>query len=186
VLRPEAAAGGPLPLDAPGEHLWWPVAPLARIEVDLAEPALRFAGTGYHDANAGAGPLEQTFHRWSWARARTERRALVTYDVVERGGATRALGIEVDERSSATPLRGLAPAPLPATAWGLERRVLADRGQPARVVRGLEDGPFYARSLVEARLGGRGVVAVHEQLDADRLTRGWVRFLTRFRMRRAA
>jgi carotenoid 1,2-hydratase len=66
----------------------------------------------------------------------------------------------------------------------LERQVRADEGQRPRLVRSLEDGPFYARALVETRLAGLPALAMHETLAAERLRRGWVRFLTAFRMRR--
>jgi carotenoid 1,2-hydratase len=51
-------------------------------------------------------------------------------------------------------------------------------------VRTLEDGPFYARALIETQVEGRPVVAMHETLAAHRLRRGIVRILTEFRMRR--
>ena len=74
-------------------------------------------------------------------------------------------------------------APLRRTLFGLKRRSRADVGHPPRIVRSLEDGPFYARALVETQLDGRKVIAVHEELAAHRLRRGWVRFCTSYRMR---
>ena len=52
------------------------------------------------------------------------------------------------------------------------------------VERSLTDSPFYARSLVRTRLLGRDALAMHEVLSAERLRRGWVRFLLGFRMAR--
>ena len=69
IVRPEVLTGVDLAIDSGGEHRWWPIAPLARIEVDLPEPGVRFVGHGYHDANAGSAPLESAFDRWSWSRA---------------------------------------------------------------------------------------------------------------------
>jgi carotenoid 1,2-hydratase len=71
-------------LDAAGNHLWAPIAPCATIEVDLAEPSLRWRGSAYFDSNMGAEPLGRAFSSWTWSRACDERRAAVTYDVARR------------------------------------------------------------------------------------------------------
>jgi carotenoid 1,2-hydratase len=43
----------------------------------------------------------------------------------------------------------------------------------ARVLRTLEDTPFYARSLVQADWCGQTVTAMHETLDAQRFASPW-------------
>jgi carotenoid 1,2-hydratase len=183
VVHPQAHAGLELAIDERGEHLWWPVAPLARIEVDLKDPAVRFEGHGYHDANAGQVALDRTFESWSWSRARTEDGALLTYDVSCSSGVERSLAFNVSPRGHVEHLELPWRAPLKSTVWGLERHARGDAGEAARVVRSLEDGPFYARALIETRLAGRPVVAMHEALAAHRLRRPWVRLLTGARMR---
>jgi carotenoid 1,2-hydratase len=182
VLRPEARTGLDLPIDERGEHRWWPVAPLARIEVDLPWPGVRFSGHGYHDANAGAVPLEAAFESWSWSRARSDG-ALLTYDVACSSGAERSLAFRVTPRGDVEDLDRLGSARLAPTVWALPRRARADRGHGGRVVRSLEDGPFYARSLVATRLGGGPVVAMHETLAPHRLRRDWVRRIIGARIR---
>lgn len=184
TIHPELLLGTEIVLDTSRAHRWWPLAPLARIEVELAEPEVRFSGHGYLDANAGDGPLEASFAAWNWARARSPDGAILTYDVDERDDGGRSLGMLV--RPSGAIERVEHPRSLlPTTLWGIERRVCADRHAEPRVVRVLEDGPSYARSLVATRLGGHEVVAMHETLDATRLGRRWVRFLTGFRTGRA-
>ncbi len=183
VLHPEALPALEHVIDERGEHRWWPVAPLARIEVDFREPGARFSGHGYHDVNAGDVPLESTFERWDWARARADDGALLIYDVSCSSGVDRSLALKVSPSGAAEQLDGVSRAPLRRTVWGLERRVPVDEGHEGRAVQSLEDGPFYARSLIETRIGGRRVLAMHEALAADRLRRGWVRFLASFRMR---
>ena len=185
VIHPEARSGLELPIDERGEHLWWPVAPLSRIEVDLPSPGVRFSGHGYHDANAGQVPVESSFVDWSWSRARTDEGALLTYDLSCTSGAERSLAFRVTPHGLVEPLEGLGIAPLARTGWGLSRTTRVDRGHGGRVVRSLEDGPFYSRALVETRLGGQPVVAMHEKLAAHRLRRSWVRALTAFRLRPA-
>ena len=186
TLHPEhAQIGGaaPVALDAAGDHRWWPVAPLSRVEVDLQSPDLRFRGYGYHDANAGTVPIDESFRGWTWSRARVGERVAVAYDVVESSGEEHARGM-VFGTPGTTSLDRTWRAPLPSTFWRLARSVAADEGHAARDIRSLTDSPFYARSLVRTRLLGRETVAVHETLSADRLRSSWVRFLLGFRMTR--
>lgn len=184
LLRPEAHSGLELSIDELGQHRWWPVAPLARIEVDLPLPGLRFSGHGYHDANAGARPLDEAFETWSWSRARSESAALLTYDVACASGSTQSLAFKVSSHGDIEDLPHMWNTPLPRTVWGLPRQARVDEGRTARLARSLEDGPFYARALLETELGGQKVLAMHETLSAHRLRRGWVRALAGFRMRR--
>jgi carotenoid 1,2-hydratase len=170
-------------LDAQHRHTWWPVAPRGRIIVDLEEPRLRFTGTGYHDANAGEIPLEHTFSRWSWSRGDWNERVLVTYDVVERDGALRARAWMVGDAGDLTPID--APrVTLPPSRWF---RVGRDGRSEAgvRVLRELEDTPFYARALVQTRLHGQDVAAMHETVSFDRFRARWVRALLGYRMARS-
>jgi carotenoid 1,2-hydratase len=182
TLFPERTTSEVVSLDSAGVHRWWPVAPVAHVEVALTEPALRFRGHGYHDANAGATPLESEFSHWAWSRARlTGERSVVTYDVVDRTGEKRARTFLFGAAGfdcAASVQRGR----LPTTRWLLDRSIGADRGASPRLVRSLEDGPCYARALAETRLFGEPTVAMHEVLSGDRLRRAWVRFFLGFRI----
>lgn len=182
TLEPETHPRLELSIDEQGMHRWWPVAPLARIQVHLEEPAVRFIGHGYHDANAGEVSLETTFDHWSWSRARTPSGALLMYDVNGTSGGERSLSFLVTPKGDIEELDLPHRVPLRRTVWGLGRHARSDEAGSARIVRTLEDGPFYARALVESRFAGRSVVAMHETLAAHRLPREWVRFLTGFRM----
>jgi carotenoid 1,2-hydratase len=186
VLWPESPTTSAHVLDERRHHAWWPVAPLASVEVALEEPYLRFRGHGYHDANTGSSPLDAGFERWCWSRARwDERHTVVTYDTVERGGRSRTLALGFDDRGTVEPMGSLEEVPLPPTLWLLGRSARADARSSARVARSLEDGPFYARSLVEAKLGGKRVTTMHETLSGDRLQRAWVRWMLGYRMGRS-
>jgi carotenoid 1,2-hydratase len=57
--------------------------------------------------------------------------------------------------------------------------------EAARIRRSLEDTPFYARSLLDCRILGHRVEAVHETLDARRFALWWVQNLLPWRMPRA-
>jgi carotenoid 1,2-hydratase len=75
-------------------------------------------------------------------------------------------------------------APLPGTFWRVARGTRSDTQQPAAVIRTLEDTPFYARSIVSARLLGSSVIAMHESLSLQRFRSPWVQALLPFRMPR--
>jgi len=48
----------------------------------------------------------------------------------------------------------------------------------------LTDSPFYARSVIETRLLGQTLTAVHESLDMARFTAPWVQAMLPFRVPR--
>jgi carotenoid 1,2-hydratase len=207
-LVPRTTTGPPMMLDRAGRHQWWPIAPLADVEIDFDQPAWRWRGCGYLDSNRGSEPLERAFAQWHWARVHLDDGSCgVVYDTVEREGNGRGDrpvpgrgDVDADARgrngmttSMALRLRdGRAPGTLPPLAmhdlprgtWGVARRMRADHGSAPRVLRSLEDGPFYTRSLVESRWHGRTVVAVHESLDLDRFVRPAVQAMLPFRMPR--
>jgi carotenoid 1,2-hydratase len=183
VVRPEAAPSTVVQLDPGRLHQWWPVAPLCRIEVELTQPSLRFRGHGYHDANAGSVPLEATFSEWSWSRSRAGDSALLTYDVQVGSGPSLGHAYRIGRRGDFDVIDGLEKVDLGRSFWGLRRSARADRGASVGIRRSLEDGPFYSRALIDSTLAGRQVVAMHEHLSGERLTKGWVRYLTRHRMR---
>jgi carotenoid 1,2-hydratase len=185
TLRPELVDGTPLPLDPAGQHRWCPIAPRARVEVVLDEPALRFTGDGYLDANHGDGPLDEAFRRWWWARAVGADDAVLLYEAEARDGSSTRLArryvggaVEVIDAG--------ALAALPTTGYRIPRQIRSDAGTRPALVRTFEDTPFYARSQVGLTVGGRPYDAVHEALDLDRFRAAWVRFLLPFRIRREA
>ncbi len=170
-------------LDGPQRHRWMPIAPRARVEVVLERPALHWSGTAYCDANAGDRPLEDDFIRWDWSRAHRAGATDLLYDARLRTGVRTCLALRhgnagIEERDP-PPV-----APLPRTLWRLERTTRAGPRDDARVLRTLEDTPFYARSLL--RLGGAETPAMHESLALDRFRAPLVQLMLPFRMPRAA
>lgn len=186
-LRPRPCPTAPIDLDAAGRHQWWPLAPLADVEVDFDEPDWHWRGQGYLDSNRGSEPLEQAFSQWHWARAHLdERRCMVVYDTLERDGQTRALALELREGHSVQHLPLMARADLPRGTWGVAQQVRQDAGSTPQRLRRLEDGPFYTRSLLGLRWHGLPVCAVQESLDLRRFARPWVQAMLPFRMPRRA
>lgn len=173
------------PLDPAGRHQWCPLAPRARVDVELQKPELCWSGTGYLDSNGGDRPLEHDFAGWDWLRASlSQGRSAVLYDVTALDGGRAALALQFDHTGRAERFEPPQPASLPPSLWRIPRATRADPGRPARVAQTLEDGPFYARSVIETHLLGEPVVAVHESLSLKRFSAPWVQLLLPFRMPR--
>ena len=185
-LRADAFHTTSYPLDPHGRHAWQPIAPCADVEVDLERPRSRWRGHGYLDANRGSAPLEADFARWHWSRARAaDGDTTVLYDVERRDGSAMAMAMAFGrDGRAAKPVDAPPVCALPRSAWRLGRATRSEQGRPARVLATLEDGPFYARSLVRSSLAGAEVTAVHESLDLDRFGSRWVQAMLPFRMPR--
>ncbi len=190
-LHPRALTTFHAALDARSLHRWGPIAPCARIEVDLQAPALRWQGQAYFDSNEGDEPIERGFTRWDWLRtAEPDGSTAVIYDVqprdVKRSGASRLVAQRFAPDGSshafeASPRQPMAPSAL----WRVDRQARA--AERPRVLRTLEDTPFYARSLIEMQAStGQRVQAVHETLDVPRLVSPVVQAMLPFRMPRKA
>lgn len=164
-----------------GRHLWHPVAPRARVEVDMASPDLRWSGSGYFDSNFGNEPLEAGFRDWQWSRAHLKDDVAVTYEGVRRDGSDFAMALRYDRQGNWQD----APLPpssrLPNTGFGMTRKT---RGDDPRLIRTWENAPFYSRSALSTELYGERVDAVHESLSLDRFVSPLVQFMLPFRMPR--
>jgi carotenoid 1,2-hydratase len=172
-------------LDARGRHRWWPIAPASRVEVRLTEPALAWSGKAYLDTNDGDEPLESAFRSWHWCRAPFRDGAAILYEVEERDGSARLISLRVDRTGAVSHSEAPPPATLPSTRlWRVPRPTRADADARPTVRQTLEDAPFYARSVVESRLFGEPVEAVHESLRLDRFTLPVVQAMLPFRMPR--
>ena len=187
-LWPEQLQRYSTAIEASGRHRWGPIAPSARIEVDLPEPGLRWQGHAYLDSNEGDEPVEQAFERWDWSRARlADGSTVVHYDLQWPRQATqpeRLLSLRFDRQGAVEPLPTPAAQPLSPTGWRLARRMRS--AQPVRVLQQLEDTPFYQRALLELPLGRQRVQAFHETLSVPRLVQPVVQAMLPFRMPRKA
>lgn len=168
-------------LDQEGHHWWWPLAPIANIEVTMDRPALSWRGPAYVDSNLGTAPVEHGFNAWNWCRGHSsDGDCEIHYDVQLRGGGEKQVSLRIDrdgsiQRTPSPPLQHLPKAPI----WRVARPArLPISTQP--VAKTLEDTPFYTRS----RLSGPRGQFMHESLDVTRLCRTWVQLLLPFRMPR--
>jgi carotenoid 1,2-hydratase len=185
VVHPAGLTGRTETLDAAGRHRWSPIAPVGRVEVAMEQPALRWSGHAYLDSNDGDRPLEDDFIRWDWSRADLREGAALLYDVTRRDGSDLSLALRADRGGGVAAFEPPPCAALPSTGWRVRRATRADPGFRPTVRRTLEDTPFYARSVLDTRLLGQDVVAVHESLSLDRFRHPVVQMMLPFRMPRA-
>ena len=185
------------PLDRARHHRWGPLAPSARISVDLTAPELRWRGEAYLDSNEGDEPIDRPFHEWDWSRATlADGSTAVIYDIRDRivseagsepgdSAAERLIALRFRTNGEIEPFEPAERRPLPRGLWRVGRSIRSDQGaEPARIHRTLEDTPFYMRSMVSQRLLGEDVIAMHETLFLPRLRSGLVRLMLPWRMPR--
>ncbi len=191
-LHPRALPAYSYALDSHEQHWWSPLAPLARVEVELDAPRQRWSGAGYLDTNHGAAPLEQAFDGWHWLRAElgasrgADPRAAVLYDAVRSDATRLELALTFDAQGRVERFTPPPPQSLGRSAWRIERATRCDEQGVARVTRKLLDAPFYARSVVETELLGQRATGIHETLSLRRFSSRWIQAMLVARMPRRA
>ena len=188
TVTPTPLTGHSLWLDRNGRHRWHPLAPIARVAVAMQSPAVHWEGHGYLDSNEGNEPLASGFREWDWSRERLPGGdCRVRYETRADGAQPQRLALLFSADGS---LRNAGDASssrtLPSTAvWRIRPQTLAARsGAAPRILRTLEDTPFYARSLMHSGTGEERQLSVHESLDLRRFEKRWVQTLLPFRMPR--
>jgi carotenoid 1,2-hydratase len=182
-IRAESINPQTFVLEGQGRHWWRPLAPVARVAIDMDSPALNWRGEGYIDQNAGGEPIERAFSHWTWSRAKTRSGATILYDAFRRREAPLSLALGFDRSGGLEQRQSPPSAALPATRWRLPRMTRADDGRAA-LVRSFEDTPFYSRGLVAHEVFGERLESVHESLSLDRFSWPIVRAMLPFRMPR--
>jgi carotenoid 1,2-hydratase len=173
------------PLDDGGRHRWGPIAPCARIEVELDRPGARWRGEAYLDSNEGDEPITRPFTEWDWSRAALkDGSTAVIYDVRQKTGGDRVIAQRFKPDGSSESFDAPPRQALPRTAWRINRTMRSEPGEPARVQQTLEDTPFYVRSVLDSQLFGERVTSVHETLNVPRVVSTPVRLMLPWRMPR--
>lgn len=186
-VHPETLHHRTFALDEAGRHRWHPIAPCARVEVELSHPSLAWHGRGYLDSNYGQRPLEEDFIRWDWSRAAlADGRTAVLYDVLRRDAGPLDLTLCFDPAGGSSTFEAPERLALATTRWRLDRGTRGDLHSAARVARTLESAPFYARSLVDTCLLGEQTRSMHESLSLVRFDTRWCQWMLPFRMPRTA
>ncbi len=159
VVHPQGLSSFHTALDAQGNHRWGPIAPCARVEVDLGQPGQRWQGRAYLDSNEGDEPIERAFTRWDWMRAPLANgRCAVLYDVVTRDGEPHLIGARFAPDGSHTPftepftLRHRQRLPL-TRWWRIDRHVPVGHG--ARLLAADPGRHTVLRAFAAARVAAR-------------------------------
>ncbi|MEM6944678.1 MAG: carotenoid 1,2-hydratase [Pseudomonadota bacterium] len=185
TVHPEALGQEAHALDPAGRHRWEPVAPLARAEIRVAEPAITWDGHAYIDTNSGTEMLEAGFRRWDWSRATLpDGGAAILYDMTYPDGAGRSLARRIAPDGSAEPFDPPPRRKLPTGLWGVRRETQSE-AEP-RLARSFEDAPFYTRATIETELFGARVPAVHETFSGPRFASPVIKAMLTMRMPRRA
>jgi carotenoid 1,2-hydratase len=170
-------------LNETGNHGWWPIAPCARVQIAFDHPHLRWQGDGYFDMNSGDAPLEQGFVDWQWSRGATWAGTAILYDALRRDGSRIKLAMNFNPQGRMQTFNAPSEVALKRTGWRIARSVPSEAS--ATVIKTLENAPFYARSVVSAKLLSEPVTLMHESLSLDRFSVPVVQAMLPFRMPRA-
>ena len=191
-LKPEGLCGFVSALDAHARHRWGPIAPCARIDVELDAPSVRWSGDAYFDSNEGDEPVERGFADWDWSRARMrDGSTTVIYDVRQAATgttpaseATRVIAARFRPDGRFEAFEAPPRQTLPSSLWRIARSVRTDPGSRPQVLETLEDTPFYVRSTLSSRLLGEPVTSIHESISIPRLVALPVRLMLPWKMPR--
>jgi carotenoid 1,2-hydratase len=182
-LEPQRLFDFSTPLDAAARHRWGPLAPAARIEVNLDAPAQSWSGSAYMDSNEGDEPIECAFSTWDWSRSRmADGSTTVLYDMQYPDSKERLLSLRFGTDGSVQPFAAPPRHALPKTRWLVSRGMRSDTA--VQIHEQLEDTPFYQRALLKSGLLGETVTSFHESLSIPRLVSPVVRAMLPWRMPR--
>jgi carotenoid 1,2-hydratase len=172
------------PIDPQGLHRWGPLAPSARVEVKLNQPAQSWQGQGYLDSNVGDEPIDRSCREWDWSRSPLkDGSTAVIYDIQgQTPQGDQLLALRFTPQGEVLPFEASARQPIPRTLWQIQRRMRSDG--PVQVVEQLEDTPFYQRALLQSNLLGEQVLSFHESITMSRLVSPVVQAMLPFRMPR--
>jgi len=199
LVRLEACSTEVFALTRDAAHRWGPISPWTRIEVRLTEPQLHWEGSAYVDSNEGDEAIDRGFASWDWSRAHLpDGSTAVLYEPRPRSGPTdprdsdhhhaRAgdlLALRFRNGSAASRFIPGKRQALGRSAWRIAMHTYQEGEEPARLKSRLEDTPFYARSVLQCRMLGHQVEAMHETLDARRFAGSWVQQLLPWKMPRS-
>jgi carotenoid 1,2-hydratase len=174
-----------VPIDQRGAHRWGPLAPSARVEVNLDAPNLHWKGQAYLDSNEGDEPITEAFHTWNWSRAKMQdNSSLVFYDMTWPGQEDKLLSLRFTPQGQVEAMPAAPIQLLHKTGWQIARRMRSD--DPVKLHEQLEDTPFYQRALLKFSYAGEKLLAFHETLSVPRLLSPVVQAMLPFRMPRKA
>jgi carotenoid 1,2-hydratase len=185
-FKPAAITGAVFDIDAAGKHRWWPMGPSGDIKVVMKDgTGPDWNGHGYMDCNWGTEPIEAGFTRWDWARGTThDGGSVIIYDSERRDGTADVLALRIGPDGKISNIAKPDKTRMPRAFWGVARYGHHDKGTVPKLVKTLEDGPFYTRSVIDTVIDGEPVQLMHEGLSGTRFGNPIVKAMLAFRMPR--
>jgi hypothetical protein len=187
--RAEIEVEGPLRRPSPGEpaaapHEWTILSAVARgsVSVQAGGDALTFQGRAYLDRNAGDRWFDALdVADWTWGRVALPGRELVWYVARGHDGQVHPRAVTVDAAGRTRVSDRAEIVGWRHTAWGLRvpTAVAVGPGLTVTLPAPIDDSPFYARFLVQAREGGDVGRGFAEVCRPDRIDQAWFRPLLR-------
>ena len=139
---------------------------------------------GVQRCELGDEALAEAFRDWQWSRAKLEEGAAVLYDVCTRDGEQRPRGWFFGAEGAIETLDAGVHHTFEPSRWSMPRSLRSDAKDGSRLLRSLEDTPFYSRNLIASSLRNQPIIAMHESLCLERFERRSVQLMLPFRMRR--
>ncbi|NYS25611.1 carotenoid 1,2-hydratase [Rhodobacteraceae bacterium 2376] len=167
TLTPATVFDHEVALTPDGRHHWRPIAPIARVEVDLSQ-GHRWQGHGYMDANRGSAALEADFRFWTWGRFPHRGGTTCFYDATLMDGSASQTALHFTPEGDIETVEAPPRTRFARSLWAVRRETRADEGYRPKQVMGMLDAPFYSRAQVRTRIGGEETTGVHEALDLRR------------------
>lgn len=183
TVYPEQLFNFGAPLDPHALHMWGPLAPSARVSVNLQDPQQTWQGHAYLDSNEGSEPIDRPFSEWDWSRSRLKNGdTAVLYDIQRKDSTSQVLAYRFHQQGHVSEFEAPPTKALPKTLWAIPRRMRSD--SEVRIQQQLEDTPFYQRAILQSELLGETVESFHETLNVPRLTSKIVQAMLPWRMPR--
>lgn len=187
-LRGELLVEGPPAVLAEGqqpseglEHRWCPVLGPSHVRGELTVGSERFGfdAPAYHDRNEGTQRFDDLgIDHWSWGRLVHPERTAVWYLCYAKVGPPVAWGAEFLSDGTARIVDGLEASldgprkgPFGMTTWA-QVTLTSSNGETwlrAQVGNRVDDGPFYARTVVDVEAGDRSGPGLAEWIVPDRI-----------------
>lgn len=162
-------------------HRWTPVLGPSRARglLKVGQDNFQIDGPGYHDRNEGTHRFDDLgIEHWSWGRLVHPERTAIWYLCYSKSGPPVAWGAElladgeIRIHEMEAELEGPRKGAFGLRTW--ERVILREPGRSeawlkAEIGPRVDDGPFYARSVVTVEADGRSGPGLAEWIVPDRI-----------------
>jgi len=179
------------------EHEWTPLAVVAQATASLScgSQQWNIQGRAYFDRNLGQRPMHTLgIDRWWWFRLALPDRELIGYHLIpsDRSEETRSICLTIAADGTTTMVENARfvmanwQRSLLGPAWPHTLTLTPPGNDPVVIhfANLVDNGPFYQRFQIEARVDGVLVRGFAEHVLPDRIDRAWSRPLVKMAVHR--